>query len=138
MPLPKDNTDLFHGMDQCFSIWGSANFADPQLFQRNGIAQTLEAGYARKGMSVFSSSLSGSFAQAVLSRPSGARYRPLGTRPFGYGVLGIAFVFSPMLVAIGAFLEFGSDVDHYAVLGCGHFHMVVAPGAICGGMQRLL
>lgn len=137
------DVDVFQSDEQLVAVWGHARFTDVELAERalrDGIAQALAQGYARKGTDVFAA-LSGSFALAILNGRSGETVLAIdrmGTHPLCYSVTGNQIVFGSTLEAINAFPGISFEVDRQAIYDYVYFHMVPAPGTIHAGVRRLL
>jgi asparagine synthase (glutamine-hydrolysing) len=137
------DADVFRDDERLVAVWGRARFTDvelAQVAQRNGIAQALALGYARKRRDILPA-LSGTFALAILDRRSGEAVLAIdrmGTHPLCYSVAGGKLVFASTLDAISAFPGISSEVDHQAIYDYVYFHVVPAPGTIQTGVRRLL
>ncbi len=137
------NVDVFQDNAYLVAIWGHAHFSDVELAalaDRDGIAQTLALGYARKGKSIISA-LSGSFALAILGSQTGEAVLAvdrMGTHPLCYSVVSGKLVFGSTLDAINTFPGISSQVNHQALYDYVYFHMVPAPGTVQTNVRRLL
>ncbi len=138
----SSDVDIFLDDARLVAVWGHAHFTDVELAevaQRDGVAQALALGYARKGKNVIAM-LSGSFALAILNGRAEAvlAIDRMGTRPLCYSVVGGKLVFGSTLDAINTFPGISSEVDRQAIYNYVYFHMVPAPDSVQSGVRFLL
>jgi asparagine synthase (glutamine-hydrolysing) len=137
------NASVFQDEERLVAVWGQARFADADLAtlaERDGVANALAQGYARKGTGVLTA-LSGAFALAILHDRSGEAVLAIdrmGTHPLCYGVVSGTLVFGSTLDAISAFPGSPAEIDRQALYDYVYFHMVPGPRTIHAGRHRLL
>src|SRR5205807_882650 len=115
-----------------------ARLAD--LAQRHGLACALAEGYVQKGSEVLKV-LAGSFALAILDRPTGKALLAIdrmGTRPLCYSSEGGKLVFGSTLDTIGALAGSNHEISQQAIYDYVYFHMVPGPQTIYAHRERLL
>ena len=137
------NADIFQNDEQLVAVWGRAHFTDAEyaeLAQRNGIAQALAQGYARKSTAIFAA-LSGSFALAIVDGHSGEAVLAIdrmGVHSVTYTITGEGLVFGSSADAINRHPGVTPELNRQAIYDYLYFHMVPGPATVCRGQQRLL
>ena len=137
------NGDVFQDGERLSAFYGRARFSDARLAdlaQRHGLACALAEGYVEKGSEVLKV-LAGSFALAILDRPTGKALLAIdrmGSRPLCYSSEGGKLVFGSTLDAIGALAGSNHEISQQAIYDYVYFHMVPGPQTLYSHHERLL